>query len=165
VRQLLFPQGTFVVADPPPLSVSCFDDTASPANLQRFDFTRGAPTALKVSTATPYGVATYCVDFGTTPANGGKVTLNVCRGTPGQTFWVTADNRVAQYQGKQCLDVVRGSTPSDEKPYGTLADVQTWECTTGDVQQASVSLCEVIVPCLPGPTDLHSIVNEDGWVR
>lgn len=37
-----------------------------------------------------------------------------------------------------------GSGPTQEKPYGTLQDVQSWECTTGDVQQVSARIADEV---------------------
>lgn len=68
----------------------------------------------------------FCLDAGSDPANGVAMKLWKCfDGLFQQTWWQTADNRTAIYNGNQCLDLALGSTTF----------VQTWQCTTGDIQQ------------------------------
>lgn len=64
----------------------------------------------------------FSLDAGSNPANYGK--LKLWQNYPGlfqQTFWYTADLRIAIYNGDQCLDDGEGG--------------QTWQCTTGNTNQ------------------------------
>jgi hypothetical protein len=120
--------------------VECFQPGNSALFLQTFNFKRNQPTNITMTGTDSYGQQTLCVDFGSTPGNGITPKLYACLGVPQQTFWVTNDNRVAVYNGDQCLDVVKGSQPTNELPYGTLGDVQSWKCTPGDTQQVRSSV-------------------------
>ena len=49
-------------------------------------------------------------------------------GIQAQTWYYTNDQRIALYNGNQCLDLTNGSTADK-----TI--IQTWQCTTGDTNQ------------------------------
>jgi hypothetical protein len=122
---------TFKAGSPLALA-QCLTKGAEKQYFQTFTFKRNQPTSITTTAPTAYGPQTLCVDFGAN-TSGVVPTLSPCQNTPQQTFWVTNDNRVAVYNGDQCLDVVAGSKPNTYD--GTLADVQSWKCTPGDTQQ------------------------------
>ncbi|EIN08566.1 ricin B-like lectin [Punctularia strigosozonata HHB-11173 SS5] len=113
--------------------VSCFGATDPAIGFQLWTLTRNAQTQI-VLTLPQHG-KTYCLTY-SKQQNGGTAYISPCdSNNPHQTFWYTEDNHVSLYNGNQCLDVVSGSGPRSQKPYGTLQDVQTWACSGTDKQQ------------------------------
>jgi hypothetical protein len=136
--------------------VACLEGYATGIAAQTFMFKRNQPTNVTLTYPTPYGQQTLCLDFGAGAASGATPKLYPCLNLPQQTLWVTNDNRVAVYKGDQCLDVVKGSkpNPSDE----TLADVQSWKCTTGNTQQVR------LMSCGPVETEAHIVIDLYGVI-
>lgn len=74
------------------------------------------------SSIVPKGNTGFALDAGSNPGNFGK--LKLWQSYPGlsqQTWWYTTDNRIAIYNGNQCLDDGNG--------------LQTYQCTTGNTNQ------------------------------
>jgi len=108
----------------------------TPAAANSQDFANGTPVIsvpcveamtwnLGVGEATSVVAAgtEYVLDAGSNPANGGALKLwQSYSGLAQQTWYLTGDNRLAIYNGDQCLD---------EGDNG----IQTWQCTTGNTNQ------------------------------
>jgi len=70
----------------------------------------------------PEGTNQYALDAGSDPENFGKLKLwTSYPGLTQQTWYYTNDNRIAIYNGNQCLDDGNG--------------IQTYQCTTGNTNQ------------------------------
>jgi hypothetical protein len=86
-------QGTVVAL------VGCFAPTDPAINLQLWTVKRDAPGHVQLTLHPD-----LCLDFGTNPASGGDAKVWTCYdGLPQQTFWYTDDNRIAVYNGGECM--------------------------------------------------------------
>jgi len=98
---------------------TCLDASNPNYGLQNWDITRGSGAVKLVGT-------NFCLDAGSSPANGVVAKIWTCYpGVYQQTWYYTDDNRIAINGGNQCLDFASGSSNV----------VQTWQCSDGDVQQ------------------------------
>lgn len=75
-----------------------------------------------------------CLDAGDNPANGSGIKIYTCLDVP-QQQWTLEDGLLKLKSLNQCLDVEKESTQSYSKPYISLKDLQTWECSQPDVFQ------------------------------
>jgi len=74
----------------------------------------------------------YCLDAGSDPASGVGMKIWTCfDGLAAQTWFYTADDRIAVLGQGQCLDLTNGVLTNSNQ-------VQTWECTDNDINQAWV---------------------------
>ncbi|WVW81505.1 hypothetical protein I302_103499 [Kwoniella bestiolae CBS 10118] len=79
-----------------------------------------------------------CLEADISNGNGGKVTVQSCDASrEGQAFSIGSVEGSKMKitigeNGSQCLDVVKDSAPIDAKPYGSIKDLQTWECHGAD---------------------------------
>ncbi|KAJ9113194.1 hypothetical protein QFC22_006033 [Naganishia vaughanmartiniae] len=114
---------------------SCFEPSSNYYAFQQFVYTEGAT---KVQVA-PNSLTTtnYCVDFGSDRGvNGVGAKIWQCYdNVPAQNLYITGDAHLAVEGDNQCLDVRAESGPSQNKPYGSLKDVQSWQCSGGDANQ------------------------------
>ncbi|WRT63598.1 uncharacterized protein IL334_000521 [Kwoniella shivajii] len=94
----------------------------------------------------------YCLDAGD-EVNGGGITLQGCDDsidsqifTVGTTGTGSEPNlRLAVGSSEsQCLDVEKDSTPVNAKPYGSVKDLQTWECHDADSPDAAQQYFELV---------------------
>jgi hypothetical protein len=148
-RQCLSVLGGSAAQGAPVALTDCFSAVDPYIDLQLWNLTRGVTHVRLVA------APGLCLNFGSSPADGGAVKVGACVDVPQQTFYYTADNQLAIYNGgacagarrvraltdgcaDQCLDVQAGSQPVFASPYGSLANVQSWACTTNDTQQVSV---------------------------
>lgn len=72
-----------------------------------------------------------CLDAGDNPANGSGIKIYDCLDVP-QQKWTLEDGLLKLKDLNQCLDVEKDSTRSYSKPYISLKDLQTWECSKPD---------------------------------
>jgi hypothetical protein len=86
----------------------------------------------RIHWATTYvqlGFTGFCLDAGRTPASGVGMKIWQCiEALPAQTWFYTADKRIAVLGKGQCLDLTRGSLTNGNR-------VQTWQCTNGNTNQ------------------------------
>ncbi|KAJ9107973.1 hypothetical protein QFC20_003658 [Naganishia adeliensis] len=80
-----------------------------------------------------------CVDFGSNPANGGRITTETCDDdATGQRLYTTDDDHIAMENGPgQCMDVQAESGPLPIRLYGVLKSIQNWACALGNPNQVS----------------------------
>ncbi|KAJ9107967.1 hypothetical protein QFC20_003652 [Naganishia adeliensis] len=113
----------------------CFDAGSTYFSLQQFVYTSGS-TNIRVA---PNSLSTtdYCVDFGSDRGvNGVGLKIWQCYdGLPAQQLYITGDNHIAVEGDNQCADVKAESQASQAKPYGSLKDVQSWQCSGGNPNQ------------------------------
>ncbi|PPQ97857.1 hypothetical protein CVT26_013026 [Gymnopilus dilepis] len=97
--------------------VQIFDCNGTGA--QQWELTRGS-TKVKVAGQN------FCLDAGSTPANGVGMKIWECfDNLPAQQWFYTDDNRIALENQGLCLDLNNGVTTNGNK-------VQTWQCTDFD---------------------------------
>lgn len=82
----------------------------------------------------------FCLDAGVNPANGSGMKIWTCYDGLLQQTWSVNANRLISLGNNQCLDVTLESGRRDIKPYGSLKDLQTWQCSATDPQQLFVLL-------------------------
>ncbi|TFK38428.1 ricin B lectin domain-containing protein [Crucibulum laeve] len=83
----------------------------------------------KGTTVVQYGSTGYCLDAGSTPGNGVGMKLWQCyAGLAAQSWYYTADNRIALANQGLCLDLTNGSLQN-------FNQVQTWQCTDFNTNQ------------------------------
>ncbi|KAJ9104624.1 hypothetical protein QFC21_002122 [Naganishia friedmannii] len=135
-KELCLTVGNGYFADGTSLTInSCFEPSSSYYAFQQFVYTAGntkiqvAPNSLTKTN--------YCVDFGSDKgANGVMGKIWQCYDNlPAQNLWITGDNHIALTDSDQCLDVRAESGPGQTKPYGSLKDVQSWQCSGGNPNQ------------------------------
>ncbi|KAG6906890.1 hypothetical protein DXG01_011478 [Tephrocybe rancida] len=101
-------------------AVQIFDCNGTPA--QKWKITRG-------TTSVQIQAAPFCLDAGSNPHKGVGVKIWQCYANlPAQTWFYTADNRIALKDKGLCLDVPNGAHFSGNQ-------VQTWTCTNGNTNQ------------------------------
>ncbi|KZO90248.1 carbohydrate-binding module family 13 protein [Calocera viscosa TUFC12733] len=108
---------------------NCFAPSSPYYGFQKWILNRGSGAVQLAGT-------NFCLDAGVNPHDGVPAKIWTCY--PGlfqQTWYYTDDNRIAITGGDSCLDVTLGSQPAPGTPYGSIENVQTWSCTTGDTQQ------------------------------
>jgi hypothetical protein len=98
-------------------------------SLQTWNFVKQAESNIALNGTT------LNLDAGSNPGNGVGAKVWTALDVPQQKFYYTADNHIALYGGSVCLDVVAESGPTPTKPYGTLKDVQYWDCSGPDPNQ------------------------------
>jgi hypothetical protein len=105
--------------------------------LQQFIYNPGS-TKIRVA---PSSLTTtnYCVDFGSNRGvNGVGLKIWQCYdGLAAQQLWITGDNHIAVEGDNQCADVRAESQPRQSQPYGSLKDLQSWQCSGGNPNQVS----------------------------
>ncbi|KAJ9119935.1 hypothetical protein QFC24_005418 [Naganishia onofrii] len=118
---------------------SCFDPSSNYYAFQQFLYTPGA-TKIQVA-PNSHTTTNYCVDFGSDRGvNGVGAKIWECYDNlPAQSLWITDDNHIAVVGDNQCMDVRAESGPGQTKPYGSLKDIQSWQCSGGDPYQAFFS--------------------------
>lgn len=98
--------------------------------LQTWNIVQGSASTIQLAGTN------YCLDAGSTPGNGNDMKIYTCYpGLTQQTWYYTTDNHIALYNGNQCLDVKAESGTIQSEPYGSLKNVQTWQCSGPDVNQ------------------------------
>lgn len=110
---------------------TCFATDNADSRFQRWEINRGAG-AIKVQGTN------YCLDAGTAPGNGVMAKIWQCYdGLAAQNWYYTApgDDHIALTGNTVCLDVRAESGPQQNKPYGSLKDVQQWQCAGGNGNQ------------------------------
>lgn len=109
-----------------------------PGDLQLFYYNLGAT---KIRVLNPDTGEVSCVDFGDNPTNGSPIRLASCvDNAPGQNLYITDDLHIAVENGPgQCLDVQAESGTRPTAPYGSVKDVQSYECSFGNENQVSPS--------------------------
>ncbi|KAG6908084.1 hypothetical protein DXG01_006219 [Tephrocybe rancida] len=111
VRGGLFENGT---------AVQIFDCNGSAA--QQWNISR-ANTTVQIQSAQ------FCLDAGSTPANGVGMKIWKCfAGLPAQTWFYTDDNRIALLGKGLCLDLPNGVHANSNQ-------LQTWACTDNNTNQ------------------------------
>ncbi|TFK38391.1 carbohydrate-binding module family 13 protein [Crucibulum laeve] len=81
------------------------------------------------NTNVKFGQTGFCLDAGSSPANGVGMKIWQCFDSlPAQTWFATEDNRIALAGQGQCLDLTNGNM-------NIGAGVQIWQCTDNDVNQ------------------------------
>lgn len=127
-----------LIGNPSTHSNDCFDASSTYFSLQQFVYTSGS-TKIRVA---PNSLSTtdYCVDFGSDRGvNGVGLKIWQCYdGLPAQQLYITGDNHIAVEGDNQCADVKAESQASQAKPYGSLKDVQSWQCSGGNPNQVGV---------------------------
>ncbi|TFK38390.1 ricin B lectin domain-containing protein [Crucibulum laeve] len=114
-RCLIVPGGTLVNGAPVVLGDCTHGDT--------WAFGHGTTTKVE------YNLSGFCLDAGSSPANGVGMKIWQCfDDLPAQTWFFTNDNRMALFNQGQCLDLTGGNMSIG-------AGVQTWQCTDNDVNQ------------------------------
>ena len=132
------------------------------AYLQQFTYSRGS-TKIKVA-SNSHSTQDFCLDLGTVRGRDGtNLHLYECVDVPQQQFWITdaGDDHIAlegesYYSGlygircpyqplltnglpvtgdNQCIDVRAESGSTQESPYNSLKDVQSWQCSGGNPNQ------------------------------
>ena len=141
-------------------SADCFPSNSPFYYLQQFVYNQGR-TKIRVAPNKIYQTD-YCVDFGSNRGVNGQpgkiwacyegLPAQVCRHScpiihtskyqpltnrSTQALWITGDNHIAVEGDNQCLDVRDDSQPSQGPFYGSLKDVQSWQCFGGNTNQAS----------------------------
>lgn len=118
----------------------CFTDNLGFYPFQNFIYNEGS-TKIRVA---PNNLTEtdFCIDFGTNlGANGQGLKIWECyEGLPQQQLYITDDRHIAvenRPNGGQCVDVRAESGPEPVKPYGIRKQVQSWECSYGNPNQAS----------------------------
>ncbi|KAJ9091612.1 hypothetical protein QFC21_007152 [Naganishia friedmannii] len=114
----------------------CMAPTDQFAYLQRFAYTRGS-TKIKVA-ANSHSSQDFCLDLGVVRRQDGtNLHLYQCVDVPQQQFWITGagDDHIALEGDNQCIDVRADSGFSQDSPYSSLKDVQSWQCTGGNTNQ------------------------------
>ncbi|WVQ94005.1 hypothetical protein IAU59_001083 [Kwoniella sp. CBS 9459] len=112
----------------------CWPDNATFIEEQLFDVSRPYRGQIPL-TGKPY----MCLDGGDL-SNGSGVTIEACEdGKESQIFTLgttgSGDKPKLRAQvgyGNQCLDVDVNSSPSYQKPYNSVLDLQIWECHPTD---------------------------------
>ncbi|KAF8152587.1 ricin B lectin domain-containing protein [Crassisporium funariophilum] len=99
--------------------VQLYNCNGSPA--QRWEFNRG-DTKIRLSGTN------YCLDAGTGPKNFQHATIWPCRNIPAQSWYYTADSRIAVSGKGQCLDLPGGNTSNGNW-------LQTYKCLGGNLNQ------------------------------
>ncbi|KAG6917260.1 hypothetical protein DXG01_003207 [Tephrocybe rancida] len=111
VRSANFQDGT---------AVQIFDCNGSPA--QQWKISRG-------STTVQIHAPPFCLDAGSTPANGVPMKIWECfHNLPAQTWFYNLDNSIALKDTGFCLDLPGGAHFSGNQ-------VQTWACVNGNSNQ------------------------------
>ncbi|KAJ9113191.1 hypothetical protein QFC22_006030 [Naganishia vaughanmartiniae] len=118
----------------------CFTQDLSFYAFQNFVYNEGS-TKIRVAPNT-FTDTEFCIDFGTNlGANGQGLKIWQCYdGLPQQQLYLTGDHHIAVENrpgGGQCADVRAESGPEPVKPYGVRKQVQSWECSGGNPNQAS----------------------------
>ncbi|WVW81518.1 hypothetical protein I302_103512 [Kwoniella bestiolae CBS 10118] len=94
-----------------------------------------------------------CLDADTSNGNGGQISIEACEdGKDSQVFTVGTTGTGSEpnlrlaigSSESQCLDVVKDSTPSYQKPYGYTKDLQSWECHPTDHPDAQQQYFELV---------------------
>lgn len=99
------------------------------AKFQLWDISKGAGQIRVAGT-------NYCLDAGSAPGNGVGAKVWTCYdGLAAQNWFYTDDNHIALTGGSVCLDVKAESGPVKSKPYGSLKDVQEYQCSGGNPNQ------------------------------
>ncbi|KAJ9115383.1 hypothetical protein QFC22_005138 [Naganishia vaughanmartiniae] len=114
----------------------CMAPTDQFAYLQRFTYTRGS-TKIKVA-ANSHSAKDFCLDLGVVRRQDGtNLHLYQCVDVPQQQFWITdaGDDHIALEGDNQCIDVRADSGFSQDSPYSSLKDVQSWQCSGGNGNQ------------------------------
>ena len=102
----------------------CFGEGGSFSDLQSWDVLDNGLIQLH---GVEYGLQ-GCVDAGDAPANGSGAKLWDCYAGLLQQNWSSDGSRFSLGNG-QCLDVVKESGTVQAKPYGSVKDIQTWQCS------------------------------------
>jgi hypothetical protein len=124
---------------PRAFSNTCFSETSDYLPFQRWVYNRGST---KICVApNQYSDTEFCIDFGTNLGSNGQ-TLYIWQayeGLPQQQLYITDDNHIAVEGGNQCADVKAESGPQPDyaRPYGSLKDVQSYQCFFGNTNQVS----------------------------
>lgn len=105
-------------------SGGCLSDTQNGEvpDLHRFFYTAGS-TQIRMIDSSDGDVV--CVDFGSNPANGGRITTETCDDdATGQRLYTTDDDHIAMENGPgQCMDVQAESGPLPIRLYGVLKSI------------------------------------------
>ncbi|KAF8988418.1 ricin B lectin domain-containing protein, partial [Cyathus striatus] len=100
--------------------VQIYDCNGTPA--QSWSINRGS-TQIRVAGTS------YCLDAGSSPANGVGMKIWTCYDNlPAQTWTYTTSNTIALSVQGQCLDLTNGSLTNGNQ-------VQTWQCTASNTNQ------------------------------
>ncbi|KAJ9113188.1 hypothetical protein QFC22_006027 [Naganishia vaughanmartiniae] len=114
---------------------SCFEPSSDYYAFQQFVYNEGN-TKIQVA---PNNLTTtdYCVDFGSDRGvNGVGAKIWQCYpDLPAQNLWITGDAHISVTGDNQCMDVRAESAPGQNKPYGSLKDIQSWQCSGGNSNQ------------------------------
>ncbi|KAJ9098956.1 hypothetical protein QFC19_006180 [Naganishia cerealis] len=116
----------------------CFGTDSPFYAMQQFVYNTGN-TKIRVA-PNSFTTTDYCVDFGSDRGvNGADVKIWQCyNDLPAQNLWLTGDNHIAVTGDNQCLDVTAESGPTQSKPYGSLKDLQSWQCSGGNGNQVCI---------------------------
>ena len=132
-------------------SNECFPAGSDFAPFQLWEYTLGST---KICVApNSYSETRYCIDFGTNLGSNGQ-TLYIWQayeGLPAQQLFITDDKHIAVENGPgQCVDVraESGPQPAIARPYGSLKDVQSWQCTSGNNNQVRLGASEFAIEVL-----------------
>ncbi|GHJ84556.1 hypothetical protein NliqN6_0958 [Naganishia liquefaciens] len=108
--------------------------SGGPGDAQLFYYNLGATKIQMFDTASD---EVFCVDFGSNPANGGRISIAACDdNAPGQRLYITDDHHIAVENGPgQCMDVQAESGIQNVRPYGILKSIQSWQCSFGNENQ------------------------------
>ncbi|KAI9639257.1 uncharacterized protein MKK02DRAFT_39553 [Dioszegia hungarica] len=110
----------------------CFGNGDTFTDLQLFDL----PAEGTAGPVRLHSQPQLCLDAGDNPANGIGGKIWTCYEGLAQQQWLFSGSTL-RTANNQCFDVVKESGPNNQKPYGTQADTQTWECSTnGDPYQS-----------------------------
>jgi hypothetical protein len=138
------------------ISGNCFPEDSPYAPFQRFDYTLGS-TKICVS-PNEYSETQYCIDFGTNLGSNGQ-TLYIWQAydVPQQQLYITDDQHIAVVGGNQCADVKAESGPQPDyaRPYGSLKDLQSWQCTQYNTNQVSIDKRSLECGADDSQSDLH----------
>ncbi|EIW73070.1 hypothetical protein TREMEDRAFT_19145, partial [Tremella mesenterica DSM 1558] len=109
----------------------CFANNDQFVKNQLWDYTVGQTGLIKL-----HG-QNLCLDAGDNPGNAASLKVWTCYDGLLQQTWnfQTANVLSLPNSGYQCLDVVSGSQPGTQKPYNSVGDLQTWECSTNNDPQ------------------------------
>lgn len=138
-------------------SNDCFASSSPYYSFQQFIYNPGRTTIRTTSTQP------FCVDFGSTRfTNGVPLKIWQCyTNLPAQQLWITGDNHIAVEGDNQCADVRAESGPKQGTPYGSLKDVQSWQCAGGNPNQVSRRSVRVGEMLTRAPEDLWILT--DRW--
>jgi hypothetical protein len=104
------------------LTLENCDSTEPPTPNTEWNLSHGSTTIINFS-------GNFSFDAGNSPTSGTKMKIwQNYTGIPAQSWWYTADNRIALTGQGLCLDLTNGDTTPGTR-------LQLWKCTTGNINQ------------------------------